>query len=549
MKRRTLVIVAAAVIALALLLLLAKGSSRTADRTRPASLSTAMFDLDLEVVFDLGRQPEKRGGGMSAIDDELILISGEGDVRVVDTRTLAISTPDIALPPLYRDDVARYVDQIEDEVRRKDASVHTRMWHRHDEILVFDSELARHVVISWDHFDRQGGCFTKRVAAVQRPPGTSLAKLQISAADWENGLVFESSPCVGAVKLGRHPLRSPHCGGRLALLDARRGRIGLTVGDFGQTGLYGPDLVSDANADHGKIFELDLLAGTKQVISTGHRNPLGLLLDDEGRLWSTEHGPRGGDELNLIDWGADYGWPRVTYGLDYEDRTWPHQVDQGRHSAGRSPVYAWVPSIGTSTVEQSISFHPFWERDLLVFAILGRSIVRLRMDGDHVAYAERIRFPDQIRQGLNHARTGSLFLWTNEGLLYRARPNARAIELVEEARTRNASLLAGEFASQPLPPALPGQCAICHGGASAPSLEAVVGRPVASTSFGDYSDALREVGGRWTEARLRSYLRDPQAFAPGTTMPGGLITSEAELDAVIEALARPRPPAPAASAP
>jgi hypothetical protein len=93
------------------------------------------------------------------------------------------------------------------------------------------------------------------------------------------------------------------------LFQVEPGSILLTVGH-----LESDELVMDPSADYGKLLRIRLADGTAERVSTGHRNPQGLTVDDLGRLWLTEHGPRGGDELNLITPGRDYGWPRVTLG-------------------------------------------------------------------------------------------------------------------------------------------------------------------------------------------------------------------------------------------
>jgi cytochrome c2 len=146
---------------------------------------------------------------------------------------------------------------------------------------------------------------------------------------------------------------------------------------------------------------------------------------------------------------------------------------------------------------------PRWHGDLLVSSLGMQTLFRVRLDGDRVAYVEPIRIGRRLRDVVE-APDGAIWLWTDEGDLL-------TLDLVDEDERGVAA-----FAS----------CVPCHpldsdriAGGLGPNLFGVVGRQVASTtSYPAYSEALRRVGGRWTEARLDAFLADPQAFAPGTTM-------------------------------
>lgn len=131
------------------------------------------------------------------------------------------------------------------------------------------------------------------------------------------------------------------------------------------------------------------------IWSFGHRNPQGLIFDLKGNLWDTEHGPRGGDELNLIRRGANYGWPTVSYGINYNGaplRTpWPEIVsNQGRGHEGNvadiaMPAFRWMPSIGACglTVVQpgpKGEAFPAWRGDLLAGGLSGSNVDRLRVE-------------------------------------------------------------------------------------------------------------------------------------------------------------------------
>ena len=138
------------------------------------------------------------------------------------------------------------------------------------------------------------------------------------------------------------------------------------------------------------------------IWSYGHRNPQGMVYDSaSGQLWINEHGPQGGDELNLVKPSLNYGWPIVGYGVNYGGKT----LHDGTHQDGmEQPVYYWVPSIATSgMVLYTGTLIEAWTGNLLVGGLGGQQIARLTMDGTEVVSEETIfsgngRVRD-IRQG------------------------------------------------------------------------------------------------------------------------------------------------------
>jgi glucose/arabinose dehydrogenase len=127
------------------------------------------------------------------------------------------------------------------------------------------------------------------------------------------------------------------------------------------------------------------------IWSYGHRNPQGLVFDLDGNLWSTEHGPRGGDEFNVILRGANYGWPTVSYGIHYHDAAFrtpfPDLATPAGHHGNVSdivmPVFRWLPSIGACGLDV---YHgegfPKWRGDLLAGGLSGENVDRLRVARD-----------------------------------------------------------------------------------------------------------------------------------------------------------------------
>ena len=129
---------------------------------------------------------------------------------------------------------------------------------------------------------------------------------------------------------------------------------------------------------------------TDKIWTWGHRNPQGLVLDLEGNLWNTEHGPRGGDELNLDQPGHDYGWPMICYGIGYNDS--PFRVPWARNGEDYTmPVYRWLPSRAESGLA-CVDKGPFsaWRGDLLAGGLAGQSVDRIKVRAGKLIEVETV---------------------------------------------------------------------------------------------------------------------------------------------------------------
>ena len=160
-----------------------------------------------------------------------------------------------------------------------------------------------------------------------------------------------------------------------------------------------------------------------EIWSFGHRNPQGLAINPaSGKVWEHEHGPRGGDEINIPEAGKNYGWPVIGYGIDYNGA----KIHESTQRPGmEQPIKYWVPSIAPS----GMAFYagdllPAWRGNLFVGALAGQALVRLELDGEKITREERLlrdlreRIRD-VRQGPD----GALWLLTDnsDGRILRVR--------------------------------------------------------------------------------------------------------------------------------
>jgi len=321
-------------------------------------------------------------------------------------------------------------------------------------------------------------------------------------------------------------------GGRLAV-DGNS--VYLSIGDYNQDGVFipmqPPFPAQIRTSDFGSIIKLNVQTGARENISFGHCNPQGLALLTTGELISTEHGPRGGDELNVIKSGRNYGWPEVSLGTDYPAYSWPFNKKQGRHVGFEAPKFSWVPSIGVSNLIGLRGFQERWDGDLLVASLKAASLFRLRREGDQILYPEPIWVGQRIRD-LAQMADGSIVLWTDQTQLL-----FLSVDKVQ--------LAGNKFAGIPsISTKLSKRLQCHHVGASnpshtAPSLSNLINRPVASDKdFKKYSDAMKQLGGIWTRNKLAKFLTNPADFAPGTNMAMAPMTDLRRVRKLIDELER-----------
>lgn len=438
---------------------------------------TSRHDLKVTNLKLFDERLEQGGGGLILIDQDRFLI-GSAYGRFFD----------VTLRP--GDDVSVVETTIRAPLNRSDymagAKHPTRMFRVTDVFLVDGTGPQRTLLASHHFWNTEKQCLTMRLSEAT----IDLDNLTGSPPEWRTR--FESQPCMIAARLVNHN------GGRIEYLTPDS--VLMSVG----SNAYDQEAATLAEFDdssYGKIFEIDLDDWSADVFSRGHRNVQGIYVRD-GVIWSTEHGPQGGDELNFLRRDADYGWPRATYGTEYGQRNWPMTVGALPHSYGQKPAFAWVPSIGVSNLVQiTATAFPGWQGDLVVGSLdgasgdAGRSLYRVAVDAGRAVLAERIYTGERVRD-LVERRNGTLVLWDGLQILQIVEPTTHLFSA----------------------------CTGCHGirdretHGVGPDLLGITGDKVASRRDYDYSEALTAFGGRWTTERLDAYLRDPDGVVPGTTM-------------------------------
>ena len=392
-----------------------------------------------------------------------------------------------------------------------DAGAHHE-FRAHDITFLPDrNELA----VAYARFDETLGKLRTAVSVIPIDVTTVAA-----TGDWQT--IFTSEPYT--------PGNAEFSGGRMAYRG--NDKLYLTVGDHT---MYGAGrLAQEPNTTFGKIVEIDLVNKKWRQISMGHRNPLGLTFIKSGQLISTENGPRGGDGLNIITDGTNYGWPNVSLGTTYDSYEFTGVSEGG--SVGRitgytAPLFAWLPSVAPSQLIQIDNFNPRWDGDLLVGSLKGSSLYRLRLEANRVLYSEPIWMGQRIRD-LAQMGNGTIVLWTDDTQLLFV-----SIDKDKLAQKLRASAFLGDIQTA--------TCLGCHHfgptypGDFAPTLSSLLNRPIASDFF-PYSPGLRARKGTWTKALLVEFLTDPTKFASGTVMPSMrmLGLNPEQIENIVDTLAR-----------
>lgn len=272
------------------------------------------------------------------------------------------------------------------------------------------------------NFNKDGWIYFTYVKEVDALGATVLSRAKFSDeafSDWQELLVTKSTSDT-----------TRHFGSRITFDED--GHVFFSVGDRGVR-----KNAQDLSNHAGSIMRLNLdgsvpadnpFSKNKQLLpevwSYGHRNPQGMAYDIENkRLWSIEHGPRGGDEINLVHAGKNYGWPIISYGKEY----WgPMDVGEGTHRKGmEQPVKVYIPSIAPgSMLLYTGDALPDWKGNILSGALKLQHINRivLSAQGEVLKEDRLLENLDERIRGLAQSPQGWLYFSTDSGKIYRLRP-------------------------------------------------------------------------------------------------------------------------------
>ena len=338
-------------------------------------LTTHLYALESESVR-LESFPKTNGGAIESMGDDLLVVTPKG--------RFALILPDRTVEYLDGN-----VPMNETSLKEHEDYDNPGFWpggFRVTDILLKELGEGRYELFATHHYFT-GTCIRFRLSST-----TILRDEENVTAlpDWRT--IFDAEPCMPLLWFRGHQ------GGGKMLTDGA-GHLLVIIGDHVMDNwLARPTFEPDIHL--GKLVRVAIETGETETLAIGFRNPQGLTRDAEGNLWATDHGPQGGDELNLLERGGNYGWPLVSYGVEYDGEVPPTMEDKeaGRHDGFVRPVFSWVPSPGVSAIAVNDERHfPLWKDDLLVASLSDLSLFRVRRHGTDVQYAERIELGYRIR--------------------------------------------------------------------------------------------------------------------------------------------------------
>lgn len=352
---------------------------------------TSLSDNNLSYEYQLVTKGIDIPWGMAWLDDESILVSDrKGELRIIKNGKL-LSEKVAGLPELRAQGQGGLLD------------------------VVVDPSYAQNNLIYFSYSGLEG-----------EGEGAHTSVMRAKLGDFrltEQVVIFEGGP---------NSTKGQHYGSRLAF--DKQGYLYISSGDRGNRDVNPQRLDRDAGKIHrinrdGSIPKDNPFVGQKDanpsIYSYGHRNPQGMAMHPvTGEIWTHEHGPKGGDEVNIIQQGANYGWPVISYGVNYSGTSFTELTEK---EGMQQPVWYWVPSIAPSGMTFVTSdIYPDWKGKIIVGSLKFAYLVALELDGDKVL-GQEILFPGigrvrNVRQGDD----GYIYVATDGGGIFKIVPSVNS---------------------------------------------------------------------------------------------------------------------------
>lgn len=332
--------------------------------TSQSVINANYFNLQLE-QYKFKDNFRGAGGAILARGNWLLYASGDGQFVKVDISKKA-----------YQKDYLPKLEMGETAIEKSKRITYKELLPRVHDVIYYNSTYY----VSYDRY-------TEKDDAIH----FVISRLNESDMRWQD--IYNSLPLdVSYYALGN--------GGKMAISNSKS-KLFFTVGDYSLDRLNGlPSDIAPQNKSlpWGKVNCIDLKSGSTLMYSYGHRNPMGLLMMADGRLLESENGPRGGDELNIIRNGGNYGWPYQSYGIKYDSwKSYAEGLDEPRKKRYIAPIIAFVPSIAPTSLIQIKNFDSKWDEDILMGSLRAKSLFHIKLLKDRALYSEQVYIGKRIR--------------------------------------------------------------------------------------------------------------------------------------------------------
>jgi glucose/arabinose dehydrogenase len=351
----------------------------------PASSAAELSDGSVSLKFSsasiaraVTEGGNTRGPALAVLGDDTILLGGGrsgGEILTWNKAKSALRTLGKFIPANRRENDSRFAIN--------------------DIAVLSESATSARLLISYPRLGASGSCVEIAIDELDYDRKRQRIKF---VSNW-----FITKPCV--------PISAvQHTAGRFAVID--KNSVYVTIGDLGYSEIDN----RSKRGDLGSIFKLSAKSAVR--VSQGHRNPQGIVLFDKRTLLAAEHGPRGGDEINVIEVGGDYGWPFVSYGQPYGSGDYVRPGITGSHPGYIEPIKYWVPSIApTELVQLPAQGWGDWGRALVLGTLREEVLVFMKVsDTFEVGEGVQVDMGDRIRD-LELLSNGALLATTDSGKL------------------------------------------------------------------------------------------------------------------------------------
>ncbi|WP_435090536.1 PQQ-dependent sugar dehydrogenase [Candidatus Pelagibacter bacterium nBUS_30] len=372
------------------------------------SIDSLYYKINLE-IFDL---PSKsRYGGIDFLDkNNLIYVDGDGQIFLYKIDQKEFIQKKNSLSKKIINNRKNFINYYPDQANNISLLFNIKDIH------VNEFNKKKFIFFSSNFFDEKLKCHK-----------INLYKSQISSnlEIEDTKLIYSTKDCLKKDLTPLIGFAGGSSGGRIFKLDEEN--VLLTIGDFSADGVNGPILSQNTNSHFGKILKINIFNSDNEIFSLGHRNPQGLFIDEYQNIFSVEHGPKGGDELNIIKENANYGWPFATYGVNYTkhpkynniyEKTyfWPLDINNTNNDFYEKPIFVWGPKYAVSNllVYSGKKFKK-WGKKIIISTLYSKQITLLGYSYDEgkVYSIENIKINKRIRD-IIEGPSGNIYMMTEE---------------------------------------------------------------------------------------------------------------------------------------
>ena len=483
------------------------------------------------------------GGGLSTSGQILYIVSNKGAVQTFDLNNYTILNNDISNIPMNFKELILSGHPYKNDFRIN--------WFRVNGVYSENvNSKTQLLFVSHNSYNSNKDCITQNVSRTELEVNNKSIK---QTKEWQT--IFTASPCIDPApdSISAAALYPGHISGGI-ITSFDRDNLLITVGDYNRNGLAGTDMYSmDPSNPYGKFILVNKKTGKWSIYADGSRNATGLYIDKNSNIWSVENGPQGGDELNLVVKGQNYGWPKVSYGLWYDLKlNLPGGFMRGTYPEYKKPVFSWVPSVAPrGVIKIEGSRFKYWHGDLLMGTMRDESLHRLRLDqNNHVVYDERIHLGHRIRD-MKTLPDEKIALLTDDGYLIIIDDGGPIFQEMDSTAKQRIALLDNfdrfinpKYKNQTVSivtntsnTVFQQNCSSCHNlngtNQIGPNLHDLFNRKVGTADNFNYSTALKSDKRNWNAPLLRNFLKNPESEFPGTLMQKVNLTSS-EIDSLVD---------------